>query len=146
MFSGCVSRRVRSCVSIALAILLPFGVVGCGRSSNPFEMIPVSGKIATEDGSPIAAVEVQLRFEPQMKATHGSIRPKIGTADVIDVGMGNFSEASTQQPGDGLIAGKHVVRAYAYDASGQRTELSISPAEITVGSDTFEFEFRVKRK
>jgi len=98
-----------------------------------------------EDGSPVNAMKIELVFEPRTKAIHGAVRPRKGTADVFDPQKGIFTEASTWQPGDGLIVGKHVVRALACDASGQVTELSISPSEIAVSSNADKFDFKVRK-
>lgn len=79
---------------------------GCGSSGNPFESVPVSGKITYEDGSLIPVQGMRVFFhslEPPKDGKHP--RPA-----VVGVGAdGTFKDVTTYKYADGLILGKYKV-------------------------------------
>jgi hypothetical protein len=89
------------------AIFLVLGLVaGCGGDGNPFESVPVSGKVVYDDGSPVPLGGVRIYFnsvEPPKDGMH--IRPGVvgGTAD------GSFENVTTHKYADGLVLGKYRV-------------------------------------
>jgi hypothetical protein len=107
-------NRRKTCLAfIVLAGLLVFGFSGCG-SSNPYPTVPISGKITYEDGSLIQADRVQLVFWPQSAPIDPKIKPRQAIADA-NPEDGEFPNASTYNPGDGAIEGKHKVCVFTYD-------------------------------
>lgn len=145
MFSGNPLGRVWPSVGVAWAFLLFCGTFGCG-SGEPFEMLPVSGKVTYEDGSLISTPRVEVVFEPQADPIDRRTFPRPGRAEV-KVADGTFSAATSHKYGDGLVVGKHKVRVISYDAANLRTELDVTPSQIEVGPDSTEFvDFKVKKE
>lgn len=148
MFLGSHSKRPWVSVCVVLAGWSLAAVVGCG-GSEPFKMIPVSGKITYDDGSLISAARLRLEFKPQAKPIDPKTHPRPGSAEVNvkdgTFGSGKF-QATTHIFGDGLIIGKHKVTAFSYDRQDNPTELAVTPSEITVGPESTEFKFTVKRR
>lgn len=160
MFSG---EPLRWWPVFALSGLLLSVVAGCG-AVDPWEEIPVSGKITYEDGSVIKTSRLKIYFESQTEAVAQNITPRPGVAEV-NLADGTFSETTTLMPGDGLIPGRHTVVAYRYDTKRTRevqtpleivkitsfdandnpTELTVPPPEIEVGPEAVKFEILVKR-
>jgi hypothetical protein len=105
--------------------------VGCS-SGNPFDCVPVKGKVVFEDGSPLTTGK--LFFRPLAPA-QGTAHPHAGMADLAS--DGTFDSATTYKYGDGLIRGKHKVSiAYATDAQGNSLvardylDMMTTPVEI----------------
>jgi hypothetical protein len=109
-------HRPHSSIAVGLLwIFLGAATLGCS-SGEPFDYVPVSGKVMYEDGSAIPTAHFQLVFESQ-SAPVGTAYPRPAKADVSN---GAFSEATSHKFGDGLVPGKHkVIFAYATDASGK---------------------------
>jgi hypothetical protein len=104
--------RLRSTAILALALCL-----GCG-SGEPFDYIPVTGKLSYEDGSTIPAQGIVLQFIAQDVKPIDGMHPRPATASVN--GQGEFNEATSHKFGDGLVPGKHkVALMYATDANGK---------------------------
>lgn len=82
-------------------------LLGCD-GSDPFEHVPVSGKVTYEDGTPIPVADLVLTFYPQTAALNAKTHPRPGTA-LVDRASGAFAAATTHEPNDGLIRGKHKV-------------------------------------
>lgn len=79
--------------------------IGCGDS--PFDIVPVSGTVAYEDGSPIPADGYRLKFVPQVESPDGKTYPRVATAMVA--ADGTFNGATTYRYNDGLINGFNLV-------------------------------------
>jgi hypothetical protein len=102
--------------SVACVVLLAC-CSGCS-DGNPFDYIPVSGRLTYEDGTPIPASGIRLGFSVQGVEPKDGAYPPPGEA-IVDA-EGNFSKATTYRPGDGLIPGQHKVAIhYATDAKGK---------------------------
>lgn len=79
---------------------------GCGKPER-LPTIPVSGKVTYEDGSLVPANGMELRLlTPQKLIDEGY--PVAATAR-IDTRDGKFTEATTWEHGDGVMAGEHEV-------------------------------------
>ena len=90
--------------------------VGCD-DGNPFDYVPVSGKLSYEDGTPIPAGGIRLRFYLQDVGPIDGAYPRPGMANVDQ--SGSFPNATSYNYGDGLTPGKHKVSLdYATDAEG----------------------------
>ncbi len=88
-------------------------MTGCG-GGEPFQYVPVSGKVTYDDGSLIPAKKLEVQFIPQSAtAPDKKTSPRPGVADV-DTATGEFKSATSHTYGDGLIPGeqKVVLRAY----------------------------------
>lgn len=142
MFSGNSTVYTR-CYTLLLAGMLLVCLGGCG-SSDPFDTVPVSGKVTFEDGSSVPADGMSLVFSAQVESVDSRTHARPGQA-AINVADGTFSEATTNKVGDGLILGKHTVKAFAYDKDLNEVPLTIDPTEIEVSPDSTVFEFRVKK-
>ena len=119
-------------------LLLSF-CLGCG-SGGPFRYIAVEGSVTYEDGTPLPAKGIQLRFfaldAPDVEGA--APRPAIAHVD----SEGKFELATSYKYGDGLIPGRHKVAIlYAKDkddrllipadyASTSRTPLVIDTNEL----------------
>ncbi len=151
MFSVNHGRRARPSVGVGLAGLLLCGALGCGRS-EPFETLPVSGKMAYEDGTLISAVRVKIVFKPQVDPVDAKTYPRPGMA-VLNVDDGTFGsdefQATTLNFGDGLTVGPHKVEVFGVFSTDEDKEneipLEVTPSEIEVGPGSTEFDFKVKR-
>jgi len=143
MFSVCASKRCRLTAGSVLTAVVVTGILGCG-TSDPFNKLPVKGKITYEDGSLIPAVRIRIRFTPLTPPIDQKIYPRPGTAEV-NVVDGTFSSATTRDYGDGLVVGRHAVTATSFDKDDQETELPVTPAEIEIGKGTTDFQFKVKK-
>jgi hypothetical protein len=124
-----------------------FFVAGCG-SGEPFDYIPVSGTVAYEDGTPIPASGLQLRFDSLDAKPVGEFHPLPGKA-IVD-SSGAFAQVTTHKFGDGLVPGKHKVSfAYATDAKGkllvpeEYTHPSTTP--LVVDTDQLPLEIKAPR-
>jgi len=143
MFSGSHFGRLRPSVGVVSGLLL-CGVIGCG-GSEPFKLLPVSGKVTYEDGSLISASRIEVVFEPQAAPIDPKTYPRPGRAEV-KAADGTFAEATSHKYGDGVVVGKHKVKVIIYDQKETPTELQVTPSEIEVGPGRTEFEFRVKKR
>jgi len=145
-----VSRRVgRLCCFLGLGVLL----YGCGGGGNPFDMAPVSGKVTYEDGSVIPAVKLYVTFHPQRPPIDQKTHARPAMADV-NVADGTFSAATSWQPDDGAVLGRHKVTVVSYDEQSRETGAvpaeyrnpDTSPlAEVEIASGQNRFEFKVKK-
>lgn len=112
---------------MALALSL---LAGCG-DGDPFTYVPVSGKLAYEDGTPIPAGGIRLQFFLQDTAPINGAYPRPAAADVDQTG--GFSRVTSYKYGDGLAPGKHKVSIdYATDAKGKL----LVPKDYTHGGTT----------
>ena len=114
-------------LGVLLALLV---VVGCD-SGQPFDYVSVSGRIAYEDGTPLPADgTLRLTFYSDVPPVEGKYFPRPGTA--FPDKDGNFSEATTMRPGDGLVPGTHHVTV-GYMG---RSPYGIVPEECTLKKRT----------
>jgi hypothetical protein len=143
MFSGSQFGRLRVSVGMVSALLF-CGVIGCG-GSEPYKLIPVSGKVTYDDGSLISAARIELVFQPQAEPLDPKTFPRPGRAEV-NPADGTFSAATSHKYGDGLVVGKHKVKVIIYDQKETPTELQVTPAEIEVARGQTEFDFQVKKR
>jgi hypothetical protein len=96
----------RSLLHRSFAVVLAVAFTGCGGSENPFDSVPVSGRVVYEDGSPVSLAGVRIYFhslEPPKDGMH--IRPGIVDAKA----NGTFENITTHKYADGLVLGKHRV-------------------------------------
>ena len=163
MYSGERVWRPGRWSALMLAGLLLTGSAGCG-AIDPWDEIPISGKVTYEDGTVIDAERLQLEFEPHAKSEDKKIRARPGEAEV-NLADGTFSEATTSVAGDGLIPGRHtvtvslysykrkililtpleIVQITSFDARDNPTEMKVPPPDIEIGTGAVRFEFKVKR-
>jgi hypothetical protein len=103
---------------------------GCG-SGEPFDYIPVTGKVTYDDGAPIPAGGMMLQFIAQDVEPVDGMHPRPATASVD--AQGEFKDVTSHKYGDGLVPGKHkVALIYATDANGK----SLVPKEYTHAGTT----------
>jgi len=127
-------------------------VSGCG-SGEPFELIPVSGKVTYDDGSLIPAQRLVVTFIPQVKAVDAKTHPRPGQTDV-NVADGTFSYMTTHKAADGATAGPNKVLVVAYDDRENPTGAvpsiyaspETTPLAVDVSSSSREFQLQVKKK
>jgi hypothetical protein len=103
---------------------------GCS-DGNPFDYVPVSGKLTYEDGTPIPASGIRLGFEVIDVGPKGDAYPR--PAEAIVDSEGNFASCTSYRPRDGLIPGKHKVAIYY--ATDDKGKLLI-PKEFSHASTT----------
>jgi hypothetical protein len=140
------ASRLQWAVLLAAAVCL-----GCD-DGNPFDYVPVSGKLSYEDGTPLPAGGIRLRFYLQDVGPIDGAYPRPGMANVDP--SGNFPNATSYNYGDGLTPGKHKVSLdYATDAAGkllipkEYTHPGSTPLviEITEASSDAPLEIKVPR-
>lgn len=100
-------------------IVLLAVVACCGCSDgNPFDYVPVSGRLTYEDGTPIPASGIRLGFAAEDATPRNGAHPRPAEA-VVDAD-GNFASVTSYRPRDGLMPGRHKVAVYhAEDAKGK---------------------------
>jgi len=118
--------------------------LGCG-SGEPFDYLPVKGKLTYEDGNPLPVDGIVLEFialdvEPNEKSY-----PRPGSSKLNE--QGEFACATSYKYGDGLVPGKHKVAIYyATDDQGnllipkEYTHITTTPLTV----DTAETPFEIK--
>jgi hypothetical protein len=107
-------------------------LLGCG-SGNPWEPVPVNGKITYEDGSIIPVKSIRIFFAPQTPPLDDKTFPRQGAVGV-NVADGSFDQVTTYKFADGLIPGKHKVVVAADD--GDREPSPKVPKEYTSADTT----------
>jgi hypothetical protein len=101
------------------SVLLLIGFCpGCGRSA-PFEIVPVSGTLLYEDGTPIPGERVVIEFHSQTPPKSPKEHPRKGVAQVNP--DGSFTTVTTWKYADGAIVGPHKVVVLSRDASERPT-------------------------
>ena len=121
---------------------------GCGGNS-PFDYQPVSGKIVYEDGQPLPASDIILRFTAQIESPDGESFPRVATAHADATGA--FEVVTSYKYGDGLIPAKHKVVVELDPAAGGKPMVpkeytSIASTPLIVDSTDADFiEIKVPR-
>jgi hypothetical protein len=117
---------------------------GCG-SGEPFDYVPVQGKLTYEDGQLIPAAGIVLQFETQDAKPVNGMHPRPAQASVDAQGV--FTQATSHKFGDGLIPGKHKVAIYyATDAKGrllvpkEYTHLGTTPLVVDTGDGSMDIK------
>jgi hypothetical protein len=136
------SKKPRRCrPAIACWLILLAG--GCGDAA-PFKIVPVSGDLKYQDGTPVKADRIVVTFVPQgVPAVEKQVAaPANGEVDLTD---GKFSSLTTREYADGAIVGHHkvLVRAMnkfeelipAVDARYSRPETTPLEVEVQSGKD-----------
>jgi hypothetical protein len=102
---------------LAVATLL---LAGCGGTGNPFDSVPVSGKVSYEDGSLIPVQGIKIYFhclEPPKDGMH----PRPAT---VGVGPdGTFKDVTTYKYADGLVLGRHKVSLVCQEGGTLTTKI-----------------------
>jgi hypothetical protein len=114
--SPCDGRVRRTLLLLAVVAMVIGSVSGCGRA-HPFEMVQVSGVVTYEDGSPIPADRIVIRFEPLSTVVGERVHPKAATS-IVDPTDGSFGELTTFRYGDGVVSGRHKVLLVAVPGRG----------------------------
>lgn len=125
-------------------------ILGCG--GEPFDILPVTGKVTYEDGSVIPAKELRVEFIPQTPPLNAATHPRPGMA-YPNPADGTFSAATTHKYGDGLTVGKHKVIVRSLDEMENETDavpkqyrsMDTTPLEIEVASGKTHLELKVKK-
>ena len=147
-----MSRTVTVHAVAAAASLSAFCLLlaaGCSRNGDPFSYVNASGRVSYDDGSLIPAPTLVLYFLPQTAAV-GNAHPRVGWCNV-DTKTGEFRNATTHAPHDGLVRGKHKVTITGPDKLPLPTNLV--PAEygdfkttpLEVDTDNLPFVIKVAK-
>ncbi len=128
----------------ALFILVCTFVAGCG-SGSPFKYVKASGKVTYEDGSPIAAHGMELRFSALDAPKLEKAYPRPAVARVNE--KGEFDCVTSYKYGDGLIPGRHKVcidLGSGPDAKSlvpkQYTSIATTPLEVDTANAPFDIK------
>ena len=121
--------------------------MGCGTGS-PFDYVPVSGTVKYEDGTPIPADGVQLRFDAQDAPTVENAFPRPGLARLN--AQGEFDSVTSYKYGDGLIPGRHKVAIEAGAGPGGQSIVpkeytSIATTPLIISTDDAPLEIKVPK-
>jgi hypothetical protein len=122
------NHRIGVCNQGLLVVVL--ACVGC-NSGQPFDYVPISGRITYEDGTtlPIDGT-LRLTFYSDAPPVDGKYHPRPGSA--FPDQNGDFADAMTMRPGDGLTSGTHRVTV-GYMG---RSATGIVPDECTLKNKT----------
>ena len=140
-------------VCTALVAMVLVGTSGCG-GDNPFDTIPVSGKVTYEDGSLIPATRMTVIFVPQVAPLDSKTYASPGQANV-DVETGEFQSMTTRKLGDGATVGRHKVQIMAVGENQApstavplryRDPNTSDIAEVEVGPDSTYFRIKIKKQ
>ena len=136
-------RRTFAIHQSSLLLLL---LAGCG-GGDPFSYAQVSGKVTYEDGS-LIPYGLTLMFYPQSEPLDPKTHPRVGTAQV-DQKTGEFSSATSYQPNDGLVRGKHKVTIISTAGMippeivpPEYTDLTRTPLEVDTAQQPFHLKVR----
>lgn len=138
--------KMRYCLCGVVVGLLVAPLIGCGGSGNPFQSVPVSGKVTYEDGSQIPIGGMELYFYSQQAPVDGKHpRPaKVGVGS-----DGTFDKVTTYKYADGLVRGKHKVLIAAGDAKGvippEYLDPVKTPLEVEVTSSGQVLEIKIPK-
>lgn len=132
------------------AVFFLMFVAGCG-SREPYQHVPVSGKITYEDGSLIPADKLVLTFLPQITPIDAGTHPRPGTASVDT--NGHFDSATTHKANDGLVQGKHKVSLAGVNrmplpssiVGPEYCDLVNTPLEVDTAITPFDLKVRKPR-
>ena len=131
---------------VAILVLL----TGC--SDTPYEIVPISGKVTYEDGSPIPAETVSVWFYPQADPLKPNVHARPGQT-ALNPKDGTFALVSTVKYGDGVIMGKHKVTVKVGDESLTGagsvpriyTDPATTPLEIEVTGRNQEVVLKIEK-
>lgn len=145
------STAARRWAWISAVVLCGTALAGCGGGA-PFDIIPVTGKVTYEDGSPIPADRVRVVFTPMVEATPAGQSPRPGEAEVNEAD-GTFESVTTWKYNDGLIPGKHKVQVISLDDQEMETDavpeayrrFETTPLEIEVSNQNRKIELQVPK-
>jgi hypothetical protein len=130
--------------SIFTAALLMLSA-GCAR--EPFRLVPVSGRITYEDGSPIPLDLLAVTFTSLAPPIDAKTHPRPATAPV-DRATGGFQAVTTHKFNDGLGQGKHKVTLTMLGGGVVPTSLVpaeyLDPAKTPLEVDTAQLPFELK--
>ncbi len=137
-------------------LLLVVSAQGC-NSNNPFEIVPVHGKLTYEDGSLVKADSILITFNPIRSEVKSKIAPPGGQTNV-NVQDGTFATVTSHRKDDGLAVGRHkvVVVSFKKGPGGNpvpttaippvyRKESS-TPLEVEIKSSDQFLELKVSKK
>lgn len=113
------------------SLLVLVATLGCGPAA-PYDIVPVTGKVTYEDGTPIPADSVTILFESEAPAVDAKTHPKAGRAELNS--DGTFDTVTTSKAGDGAIVGRHKVVILPKDK--QQILTKAVPREYTNKRDT----------
>jgi len=139
-----VPKLMRSELLVGFALLL---CLGCG-SQGPFDYVAVQGSLAYEDGTPIPAGGIQLKFLAQDVEAIGDAHPRPAIANLDN--QGEFQFATSYKYGDGLVPGKHRVAILkAKDSKGKslvpEEYASTSQSPLIIDTDDTPLVIKVPR-
>ncbi len=127
--------------------LLLMMCIGCG-DGEPYQCVPVSGRVTYEDGSVIPAPVIKVIFVPQAPPRDVKTHPSRGLT-TVDASTGEFSEVTTYRFNDGVIRGQHKVLVYGLAgnetaASGDIPHEYGDPDQTPFVVDTSDSPFHLK--
>ena len=129
------------------AALLCCIFAGCG-SGSPYDYVKASGKITYDDGTPLPANNLKLRFVAQDPPIVSGAHPRAAFA-VVDA-EGKFDCVTSYKYGDGLIPGRHRVSVEREGLPSEKIPVSLeymasSTTPIEVDTADAPFEIKVPR-
>jgi hypothetical protein len=130
---------------------LPLVIVGCTLgcgSGSPYDYVKVRGKIVYEDGTPIPAKGLRLRFSALDAPQVNNAVPRPAFARVND--NGEFDGVTSYKPDDGLIPGKHKVAIETGGGMGGKVPVpakfqSISTTPLVIDTADSPLEIKVPK-
>lgn len=129
------------------------GIAGCGHQA-PFDIVPTSGKVQYEDGTPIPGNRLVVEFHSQAPPKNAKAHPRKGVAECDR--NGNFATVTTWKYGDGAIVGLQKIVLLSLDGQQQPTGAvpsdyanpSSTPlaVEVIVGGPPLEFKIPTSKR
>lgn len=142
--------------TLVWGLFLTLTFVGC-RNEMPFDLVPISGKVAYEDGGRIEAGSIVITFNPIDASADGGVTPPGAQAEA-NVEDGSFSSVTTRRPGDGVLMGRHKVVVLSFDprADGrpvastavpeQYRKIDTTPLAVEIAEANQFLEIKVARR
>lgn len=144
---------MRSSWSVTTGIILAtvtLAIIGCRQSTEQLPTIPVSGKVTYEDGSPVMAERMEVRFVPRVDSPEEEGCP-VAAVGRVDVRNNSFTEMTTYVFGDGAIAGEHDVEVVRFgdeeNPAGYKPRIyrgdDVWPSTVTVDPNHTSFHITI---
>lgn len=140
-----IARFLRSGSTLVSCSLVALGLLFSGCSREPFPLVRVAGTVTYEDGEPIPADTLTIRFVPLADPRDSKTHPRPGTT--LAGSDGTFNRVTTHKANDGIVRGRHkvLIRAAPNDDVVPRKYLRAEETPLEVDTADSPFHLKVER-
>ena len=134
-----------------LTVMWVMLAAGCGGDA-PFDIVPISGEVAYEDGAPVPGMVISVTFVSQADPLSAKVHPRPAFA-TVNAEDGIFPVVTTWKYGDGAIRGRHKVTVTSLgpdnNPTGAVPEIYASPTttplQVEVTKRNQHFQLKIRR-